>query len=75
MFYPADKKQNAPSIFYKGSTDRKSFFNKEKKIVITHRYEKDVGLYLYRAQEIYSGKRLEGKFLRRELFAVCNNVK
>ena len=33
MFYPADKKQNAPSIFYKGSTDRKSFFNKEKKIV------------------------------------------
>ena len=33
MFYPEDKKQNAPSIFYKGSTDRKSFFNKEKKIV------------------------------------------
>ena len=35
----------------------------------------DVGLYLYRVQEIDSGKRLEGKFLRRELFAVCNNVK
>ena len=32
MFYPVDKKQNTRSIFYKGSTDRKSFFNKEKKL-------------------------------------------
>ena len=35
-----------------------------KKIVILHRYEKDVGLYLYRVQEVDSGKRLKGKFLR-----------
>ena len=43
--------------------------------MITHRYVKDVGLYLYRVQEIDGGKRLEGKFLRRKLFAACNNVK
>ena len=46
-----------------------------KKIVILHRYEKDVGLYLYRVQEVDSGKRLKGKFLRKGLFAVRNNVK
>ena len=46
-----------------------------KKIVILHRYEKDVGLYLYRVQKVDSGKRHEGKFLREELFAVRNNVK
>ena len=43
--------------------------------MITNRYEKDVGLYLYRVQEVDSGKRLKGKFLRKELFAVRNNVK
>ena len=43
--------------------------------MIIHRYEKDVGLYLYRVQEVDSGKRLEGKFLRKELFAVRINVK
>ena len=30
--------------------------------MITHRFEKDVGLYLYRVQQVDSGKRLEGKF-------------
>lgn len=43
--------------------------------MIIHRYEKDAGLYLYRVQEVDSGKRLEGKFLRKELFAVRINVK
>ena len=49
------KKKDAPSIFYKSSTDQKSFFNKEKKFVVTHRYEKDKGLYLYRVQTVESG--------------------
>ena len=43
--------------------------------MILHRYEKDVGLYLYRVQKVDSGKRHEGKFLREELFAARNNVK
>ena len=76
MFYPVNwKKKDAPSIFYKCSTDQKSFFNKENKFAITHRYEKDVGLYLHRVQEADSGKRLEGKLLHKELLAVRNNVK
>ena len=44
-------------------------------MVITHRYEKDEGLYLYRVQEVDSGKKLEGKFLCKKLFSVRNNVK
>ena len=30
---------------------------------------------MYRVQEVDSGKRLKGKFLRKELIAVRNNVK
>ena len=37
------KKKDAPSIFYKSSTDKKSFFNKNKKFVVKHRFENHRG--------------------------------
>ena len=64
------KKKDAPSIFYKSSTDIKSFFNKEQKFVITKRYENYDGVDLYRIQELESGKTVKGRFLRKELFAL-----
>ena len=64
-----------PVLFIKVQPTKNIFLIRKKKFVITHRYEKDVGLYLYRVQEVQSGKRLKGKFLRKELFAVRNHVK
>ena len=43
IFYQGDL---PPSIFYKNSIDQKYFFNKRKTFVFTHRYEKDIGLFL-----------------------------
>ena len=61
------KKKDAPSIFYKSNTDRKSFFNKDKKFVVTKRFKN------HRGTEFY-GRKTEGRFLRKELFALENNV-
>ena len=68
------KKKDAPSIFYKNTTDKKSFFNKESRYVVTRRFENHRGTEFYRAQEVGSGKKVEGRFLRKELFALKNNV-
>ena len=43
IFYQGDL---PPYIFYKNSTDQKYFFNKRKTFAFTHRYEKDIGLFL-----------------------------
>ena len=64
-----------PAFFIKVQPTKRPFLNKEKHFVITRRYEKDAGSNLYRVQELDSGKRLEGKFLRKELFAVRDNVR
>ena len=42
------KKKDAPSVFYKGTTDKKSFFNKDKRFVITRRFENHGGTEFYR---------------------------
>ena len=68
------KKKDAPSIFYKSTTDKKSFFNKDMRFVITRRFENHRGTEFYRVQEVDTGKRVNGRFLRKELFALENNV-
>ena len=55
--------------------DKKSFFNKNKKFVITHRFENHRGMEFYRVEELETGVKLKGKLLRKELFALENNVK
>ena len=69
------KKKDAPSIFYKSSTDKKSFFNKNKKFVLTHHFENHRGTKFFRVQELETGVKLKGKLLRKELFALENNIK
>ena len=68
------KKKDAPSVFYKRSTAKKSFFNKDKKFVVTKRFENHRGTEFYRIQELDTGCKAEGRFLRKELFALENNV-
>ena len=68
------KKKDAPSVFYKTSTDKKSFFNKDKKFVVTKRFENHRGTEFYIIQELDTGRKTEGRFLRQELFAPENNV-
>ena len=60
------KKKDAPSVFYKSSTDKKSFFNKDKKFVVTKRFENHRGTEFYRIQELDTGRKTEGRFLRKE---------
>ena len=68
------KKKDAPSVFYKSTTDKKSFFNKDKRFVITRRFENHRGTEFYRVHQVDTGKRVDGRFLRKELFALENNV-
>ena len=70
----SSKKKDAPSVFYKSSTDKKSFFNKDKKFVVTKRFENHGGTEFYRIQELDTVRKTEGRFLRKELFALENNV-
>ena len=44
------------------------------KFVVAHHFENDRGTEFYRFQEVDSGKMVEGRFLRKELFALKNNV-
>ena len=67
-------KKDAPSIFYKSTTDKKSFFNKNKRFVVTRHFEKHRGAEFYRVQELDTAEKVEGRFMRIELFAVENNV-
>ena len=55
--------------------DKKSFFNKNKKFVVTHRFENDRGTEFYRVQELETVVKLKGKLLRIKLLALENNVK
>ena len=59
------KKKDAPSVFDKSTTEKKSFFNKAKRFVITRRFEYNRGTEFYRVQEEEKGKRVEGRFLRK----------
>lgn len=66
--------KDAPVVFYKSTTNQKSFFNKYKELIVMHRFVNYNGINLYRVQEVNSGREVEGKFLRKELFTLENNV-
>ena len=63
------KKKDAPSKFFKASTDNISFFNREKIFRIYKRAKLANGTYLYWLEDENNNK-VEGRFLRQELFAL-----
>ena len=65
------KKKDAPSKFFKASTDNIPFFNREKVFRICKRAKLDNGSYLYWLVD-ENNKKVEGRFLREELFALRN---
>ena len=63
------KKKDAPSKFYKASTDNIPFFNRDKIYTIYKRAKLSSGSYLYWIEDENNNK-IEVRFLRQELFAL-----
>ena len=63
------KKKDAPSKFYKTSTDNIPFFNRDKIFTIYKRAKLSSGSYLYWIEDENNNK-IEGRFLRQELFVL-----
>ena len=63
------KKKDAPSKFFKASTDNTPFFNREKIFKIYKRALLDNGNYLYWIVD-ENNRKIEGRFIRQELFAL-----
>ena len=74
LCYQLELKKEAPSIFYKSTTDKKSFFNKNEQFVVTRGFENYRSTEFYRVSELDTAKKVEGRFLRKELFTVEKNV-
>ena len=64
------KKKDAPGNLYKLSTENMSFFNRDRIFTIYERAKLNNGTYLYWVEE--GGKKINGRFLRQELFALNN---
>ena len=64
------KKKDAPGNLYKASTDNIPFFNRNRIFTIFKRAKINNGTYLYWVEE--DGKKINGRFLRQELFALNN---
>ena len=64
------KKKDAPGNLYKASTENKPFFNRKRIFTIYKRAKLNNGTFLYWIEE--NGKKIEGRFLRQELFALNN---
>ena len=64
------KKKDAPGNLYKASTDNIPFFNRNRIFTIFKRAKVNNGTYLYWVEE--EGKKINGRFLRQELFALNN---
>ena len=62
------KKKDAPGNLYKASIDNIRFFNRNRIFTIYKRAKLENGTYLYWVEE--DGKKIKGRFLRQELFAV-----
>ena len=65
------KKKDAPSKFFKSSTDNIPFYNREKIFTIYKRAKLNNNNYLYWLEDENNNK-IEGRFLRQELFALKN---
>ena len=64
------KKKDAPGNLYKASTDNMPFFNRDRIFTIYKRAKLNNGTYLYWVEE--DGKKINGRFLRQELFPLKN---
>ena len=62
------RKKDVTGNLYKASTDNIPFFNRKRIFTIYKRVKLVNGIYLYRVEE--KGKKVEGRFLRQELFAL-----
>ena len=65
------KKKDALSKFFKSSTDNIPFYNREKIFTIYKRAKRNNNNYLYWLEDENNNK-IEGRFLRQELFALKN---
>ena len=64
------RKKDAPGNLYKASTDNIPFFNRNMIFTIYKRAKLNNGIYLYWVEE--NDKKIDGRFLRQELFALNN---
>ena len=64
------KKKDAPGNLYKASTDNMPFLNRDRIFTVYKRAKLKNGTYLYWVEE--DGKKINGRFLRQELFALNN---
>ena len=64
------RKKDAPGFLFKASTENRPFFNREHIFTIIKRNKLEDGGYLYWLAE--EGRKIEGRFLREELFALNN---
>ena len=64
------KKKDAPGNLYKASTDNIPFFNRNRIFTIYKRAKLNNNTYLYWVEE--DGKKIDGRFLIQELFALNN---
>ena len=64
------KKKDAPGFLYKASTENIPFFNRDGIFTIYKRAKLENGVYLYWLEE--KGRKINGRFLRQELFALNN---
>ena len=62
------KKKDAPGSLYKASTEKIPFFNRDRIFTIYKRAKLENGVYLYWLEE--NGRKINGRFLRKELFAL-----
>ena len=64
------KRKDAPGNLYEVSTENMLFFNRDRIFTIYRRAILNNGTYLYWVEE--DGKKINGRFLRQELFALSN---
>ena len=64
------KKKDAPGSLYKVSTENIPFFNRDLIFTIYKSAKLENGVYLYWLEE--NGRKINGRFLRQELFALNN---
>ena len=62
------KKKDVPGSLYKASTENIPVFNRERIFTIYKRAKLENGIYLYWLTE--NGRKVNGRFLRQELFAL-----
>ena len=65
------KKKDAPRKFYRNSTENKTLFNRDRIFTIVNRSKINDQGFIYWIKE--SNKKINGGFLRQELYYALNN--